>query len=173
MDKTLFFILVTVCVVTQIVRLGYEILKHKKKLKPGKLSFVIVFTNMALLWVSWFVLCCLDIYKIHFPGFVRYLGLAIVIAGLAFFLIALLTIKSLESYDGDLMTKGIYSKIRHPMYLGFICWLVGFPIFSGALFSIFLALPLLANVLYWRYLEGIELEERFPSYKDYAKTTLF
>jgi protein-S-isoprenylcysteine O-methyltransferase Ste14 len=153
MDKTLFFILVAVCVLTHLVRLDYEILKRRKKLKPGKLSFVIVFTNMALLWVSWFVLCCFDIYKIDIPGFVRYFGLAIVIAGLTFFLIALLTIKTLESYDGDLMTKGIYSKIRHPMYLGFICWLVGFPIFSGALFSIFLALPLIANVLYWRFLE--------------------
>jgi len=89
------------------------------------------------------------------------------------FFTALFTIKTLESYDGDLITKGIYSKIRHPMYLGFIFWLIGFPIFFGSLYSFFLSFLLIANVLFWRYLEEIELVKRFPSYSDYKKTTLF
>jgi len=92
--------------------------------------------------------------------------------GLLFFT-ALFTIKTLESYDGDLITKGIYSKIRHPMYLGFICWLIGFPVYFGALFPFFLSLLFIVNVLFWRSLEEIELEKRFPSYQHYKKTTLF
>jgi len=85
----------------------------------------------------------------------------------------LFTIKSLESYDGDLITKGINSKLRHPMYTAFILWLIGFPIFYGAIYSIFLAILFGANILFWRYLEEKELVKRFPSYRDYKKTTLF
>jgi len=173
MNHNLFFILVLICTITHVVRTVYEVLKHKKLLIPGKLSFVIVFTNMAVLWMSWFALCSQDIYKIHYAEAYHYLGILLaVMGGLAFFT-ALFTIKTLESYDGDLITKGIYSKVRHPMYFGFICWLIGFPIIFGALFSFFLSLLFIVNVLFWRSLEEMELEKRFPSYRDYKKTTLF
>ena len=68
MKKELFFALVIICIITHIVRSVYEILKHKQVLKPGKLSFIIIFINMIILWISWFLLCRYDIYKIdHFP----------------------------------------------------------------------------------------------------------
>jgi protein-S-isoprenylcysteine O-methyltransferase Ste14 len=173
MNINWFFILVFVCVIAHLIRLIYEILKHKKLLKASKLTFVIVFTDMALLWISWFLLCSLDIYKIDLSAIIRYAGITLVGIGAIAFFIGLLTIKTLESYEGDLITKGIYSKIRHPMYAGFILWLIGFPIFWGALFSFFLSWLFIANVLFWRYLEEKELEERFASYKDYKKTTIF
>ena len=173
MDKKLFFALVIVCAVTHIIRSIYEILKHKKIINPNKLSFVIVFTNMILLWCSWFVLCSLDAYKITLPVIIHYLGLAICCLGVFTFLMGLFTIKTLESYEGDLITKGIYSKISHPMYLGFILWLIGFPILFGALFSFILSFLFIGNVFFWRDLEEKELEERFPTYKDYRKSTIF
>jgi protein-S-isoprenylcysteine O-methyltransferase Ste14 len=165
--------LVIVCVVAHIGRLIYEILKHKQKLKASKLSFVIVFTDMALLWASWFALCSLDTFTMELPAIIKYAGLALVAIGFVMFIIALLTIKTLESYDGDLITTGIYSKIRHPMYLGFILWLFGFPLFSEALFSFCLSFIFIANVLYWKYLEEKELEQRFAGYAAYKKTTWF
>ena len=173
MDKGLFFVLVIVCIVTHCIRSLYEILKHRKVIKSTKVTFVIVFVNMALLWASWFALCSLDIYGIAIPGIIRYAGISLCGMGLIVFLVALTTIKTLESYEGNLITSGIYSKIRHPMYLGFIFWLIGFPFFSGALFSIFLSVPFVANVLFWRHLEEKELEERFSSYREYRKTTMF
>jgi len=173
MDKKIFFGLVLVCIIIHIIRSIYEILKHKTKLKPDKLTFVIVFINMFILWMSWFVLCSLDIYKIDLVGTVRFMGGLISGIGIVLFLAALFTIKTLESYEGDLITKGIYSKVRHPMYLGFIFWLIGFPIIFGALFSLVLSLVFIANILFWRYLEEKELELRFSSYLDYKKTTIF
>lgn len=173
MENKLFFIAAAVCIITHIVRLVYEILKDKKKLKAGKLSFAIIFTNMMLLWVSWFALCYFDIHKIHLPVALKFGGLTLAVIGLVAFLTGLYTIKTLENYDGDLITKGIYSKIRHPMYFGFILWLIGFPVFWGGGISFILAIFFIANVLFWRYLEEKELENRFPSYQDYKKTTIF
>jgi protein-S-isoprenylcysteine O-methyltransferase Ste14 len=89
------------------------------------------------------------------------------------FVVGLLTIKTLESYDNDLVTAGIYSRIRHPMYLAFMLWLIGLPLFFGGLFSLILAPLFIANVLWWRYFEEKELEERFPAYIDYKRATLF
>ena len=173
MDKKIFFTLVIVCTITHVVRAVYEILKHKDKLKATKLTFVIVFINMLLLWISWVALCSFDVYRIPPAEIVRLLGGLICCTGIIVFLAGLFTIKTLESYDGDLITKGIYSKIRHPMYSGFILWLIGFPVFFGAVFSSLLSLVYIANVLFWRYLEEKELNERFPSYRDYKTTTLF
>jgi protein-S-isoprenylcysteine O-methyltransferase Ste14 len=173
MDKKLFFILVIVCAVTHIIRSIYEILKHKKVLEASKPSFVIMFINMLILWGSWVLLCGLDTYKITLPVIIRYFGLILWCLGIITFLMGLFTIKTLESHEGDLITTGIYSKIRHPMYLGFILWLIGFPVFFGAYFSFLLSFLFIVNILFWRNLEEKELEKRFSTYIDYRKSTIF
>jgi protein-S-isoprenylcysteine O-methyltransferase Ste14 len=173
MKKEIFFTLVTICLFTHIIRTVYEILKHKQILRPGKLSFVIMLFNMILLWVTWVLLCSYDIYRFEFPGIIRYAGIVLAVIGLLVFLTGLFTIKTLESYEGDLITSGIYSKIRHPMYLAFIIWLIGFPLIFGAFFSMILSLLFICNVLFWRLLEEKELLSRFPAYPDYRKKTIF
>jgi protein-S-isoprenylcysteine O-methyltransferase Ste14 len=173
MNNHTFLGLVFLCLITHIIRSTYEILKHKKILETNKLTFVIIFFNMAVLWISWFVLCSVDVFRISFPDIVRYFGLSLFFIGIIIFITALLTIKTLENYDGDLITKGVYSRIRHPMYLGFILWSIGFPVYYGAIFSFFISFLFIANILFWRYLEEIELEKRFLDYKEYKKKTLF
>jgi protein-S-isoprenylcysteine O-methyltransferase Ste14 len=168
-----FIFLVALCLLTHIIRSTYEILKHKKILEPNKLTFIIIFSNMAVLWVSWFVLCSADISRIILPSVIKYLGLLLFVIGVTIFFTALLTIKTLENFDGDLITTGIYSKIRHPMYLGFILWSIGIPIFYGALISFVVSFLFIANILFWRYLEEIELDKRFPAYKNYKIKTFF
>jgi protein-S-isoprenylcysteine O-methyltransferase Ste14 len=173
MDKKIFLILVFVCIITHVIRCIYEILKHKKILNTNNFTFVVMFINMVLLWLSWFLLCANDIHKIELAGIIRYLGISLFVIGVIVFFMALFTIKTLESYEGDLINKGIYSIIRHPMYLGFILWLIGLPVFFAAPFLLILSFFFIANILFWRYLEEKELEQRFLSYKDYKKTTIF
>jgi protein-S-isoprenylcysteine O-methyltransferase Ste14 len=107
------------------------------------------------------------------PDIIKYLGLVLSVIGILVFLTALFTIKTLEAYEGDLITSGIYSVIRHPMYLGFILWLIGFPLYFGAIYSFILSFLFISNILFWRYLEERELEKRFPSYSDYKRATVF
>lgn len=173
MYKNVFFYLVTICVITHIIRTSYEILKHKKIITANNLSFIIILINMLILWGSWFALCILDVFKVGIPVILRYAGIVLFVSGIITFLWGLFTIKTLESYDGALITSGIYRKIRHPMYSGFILWSVGFPVIWGAVFSFILSFLFVGNILYWRYLEEKELQERFPEYNAYKRTTLF
>ena len=168
-----FNILVLLCVVANIIRLGYEVLKHKKLLVPNRISFVIILTSMLVLWFSWYLLCSLDPSRNTLPTILSYLGFSLFIIGVILFLTALFTIKSLETYSGDLITKGIYSMIRHPMYLAFILWLIGLPIYFGGMFSFALAILFITNILLWRHWEELELLERFAGYNAYRKTTIF
>ena len=162
-----------VSIVTHCVRTVYDVLKHEKIITPGRLSFVIIFTNMALLWISWFALCIVYPKTVILPDVARYAGLAVTVTGVIFFLTALFTIKTFESYTGGLITHGIYSRIRHPMYLGFILWLVGFPLCTGAVSAYYYAVPFCGNVLFWRYLEEKELSGRFVEYGVYRGMTWF
>ncbi len=173
MENKQFILLAVVCVIAHIIRTIYEILKFRKIIKANKITFVLIFTVMILLWVSWFGLCDADAHKINFQEFIKYTGLILSFAGVVMFLAALFTIKSFETYEGDLVTRGIYSKIRHPMYLAFIFWLAGFPVFCDSMYALILSLPLITNVLFWRSLEEKELLERFPGYEDYKKRTIF
>lgn len=173
MNKSLFIYLTILCMGTHVVRTIYEILKHRKLIRATRISFFIIFTNMALLWISWFTLCTLDVYTIEMPYLVRILGILLVVAGLITFLTGLATMKTLEDYHGELVTNGIYSKIRHPMYLGFILWLIGMPLQFGGITSFVLCILFTANVLFWRYLEENELIDRFADYRIYREKTWF
>ena len=173
MNNYIFYILIAVCLVTHAARTIYEIGKFKKKIKPNKLNFIAMLINMFAMWASWFSLCEADIIKINIPGMLRYIGMAVFIAGLLLFFIALLTIKTLENYKGDLITNGIYSRISHPMYLSFILWMIGYSIYHQALFSFLFSFILTANVLYWKRLEEKELVNKYENYKSYRGKTFF
>ena len=173
MNNRLFFVLVTICLITHLIRSSYEILKHKKILKSNRFTFIIIFINMVILWASWFGLCSMDMFRINLPNIMHYFGVILILSGVILFLTALFTIKTLEDYDGDLITKGIYSRIRHPMYLGFICWCIGAPVYYTGIFSIILSVPFIGNILFWRNLEEQELEKKFLEYKFYRVKTFF
>jgi len=173
MLKNPFLLFVIVCFTTHIIRTIYEVLKYKQILIPNKVSFILMFTNMLLLWVSWVLLCRYDNHRFDLPIVFTTLGIIISSLGILLFITALSTIKTLETYDGDLITTGIYKITRHPMYLGFIFWLIGFPLMFGAIYQFIFSVIFICNILFWRHLEEKELELRFEQYQEYAKGTWF
>jgi protein-S-isoprenylcysteine O-methyltransferase Ste14 len=131
-----------------------------------------MWANMLLLWISWFVLCENDPYKLNIPDWMVNSGLVLFIAGLLLFIIPVIQLKGVENIK-QLATSGMYKIFRHPMYLGFIFWVHGYPLFMKAQIA-FLLSPLLAvNILYWRYLEEQELLEKYSEYAEYKKHTIF
>jgi protein-S-isoprenylcysteine O-methyltransferase Ste14 len=101
----------------------------------------------------------------------RYTGLAFFIIGFFFFIFSHLKIRGQET--DKLITTGIYSKIRHPMYLGFIIWIIAFPIFTNAAFTLASAIIWIPQILYWRISEERQLENKYEDYQEYKKKTWF
>ncbi|MCX6135848.1 MAG: NnrU family protein [Ignavibacteriales bacterium] len=120
-----YLILTVLFVASAFIRTAYEILKDSGKVDPeSKPVFAFIFTVMCILWVSWFSLCLMDPYKIDVPNFLRWSGLALFVAGMILAFGALSQLRGLENID-HLVTTGLFTKIRHPMYTGFVLWILG------------------------------------------------
>jgi protein-S-isoprenylcysteine O-methyltransferase Ste14 len=166
--------LVAIFLLGLLIRFVYERFKVAGRIDTrNKLIFSLIFMTMMIIWISWFVMNLLDPWSFDIPGIIRWLGMAVFILGLILAFGALFKLKGVENID-FLATTGVYSKIRHPMYLGFIFWILGWALYNGAIFSLIPGIIGIANVLYWRSIEDAELKERYGEiYTAYSKKTLF
>jgi protein-S-isoprenylcysteine O-methyltransferase Ste14 len=112
-------------------------------------------------------------------GPVRWIGVPLVLAGIAIRVVARLTLGKhfsghVQTTPGHrLITTGIYRFIRHPAYLAYLCLLLGFPICFGSVagfaWAILSGLP---GLLYRIRIEEAALESWFPDeYPRYQATT--
>jgi protein-S-isoprenylcysteine O-methyltransferase Ste14 len=169
-----FFLLLGLFLTGLAIRNVYELLKKVQRIQAdNKVAFAVVFVAMSVLWVSWFSLCPLDPYPLSLPAVVRWTGLFMVIAGLGLAIAALIQLKGLENIK-KLVTTGLYSRLRHPMYLGFILWIIGWTIYHGAAFSVIPGFLGIGSILYWRKLEDHDLDSRFgEAYRSYRAKSWF
>jgi protein-S-isoprenylcysteine O-methyltransferase Ste14 len=156
------------------VRVFYELLKEARRIDPeNKVVFAGIFSVMMILWVSWFSLPETDPVPLGLPETVRWAGVAVFAIGTILAVGALVQLRGVENID-RLVTTGLFSRIRHPMYLGFICWFLGWSIAHAAGASVALGLIGVASVLWWRSLEERRLEAQFgDKYRQYRRTTWF
>jgi protein-S-isoprenylcysteine O-methyltransferase Ste14 len=169
-----FYLFLGLSIATHVIRTGYELLKFRNIINPGnKIVFGLIFTNMAILWISWFALCLTDSGKVIFSPVLKYAGACITLAGLFLFVFSLAKIKRFENYHGKLITSGVYKYVRHPMYLGFICWIVGMALYSQSWVAMLLTVFYTGNIVLWKKLEEIQLKIDYPEYKDYMQRTYF
>lgn len=77
---------------------------------------------------------------------------------------------SKEKYPGQLLTDGIYSRVRNPRYIEALLWVMAYALFAnylGAYIVVALCLPLIYFVV---RLEERELRERFgTAYDEYCR----
>lgn len=154
------------------IRAAYEMLKETRRINPGsKPVFAVILTVMLMLWLSWFALCPLDPMQVSPPPLVHWLGLAVFILGSALAVGALLQLRGVENIK-HLVTSGVFKKVRHPMYLGFIAWILGWSLFHGAIVSLAVGVPGILSVLWWRHLEEVRLRVQFgDAYERYRMTS--
>jgi protein-S-isoprenylcysteine O-methyltransferase Ste14 len=157
-----------------IIRNGYELLKKASRVNPkSKIIFAVVFAAMCLLWISWFSLCPLDPFRFALPGIVRWVGLAVLIMGFGLAIGGVVQLRGLENIN-HLVTTELFSKLRHPIYTGFILWILGWSLYHGAVVSFFIGCVGIGSILYWRRLEERNLEAWYgEDYRGYRQGTWF
>jgi len=169
-----YFIFLGLFVVCLASRTIYELFKKTGKVNlESKPLFAAIFLTMCLLWVSWFCMCPLDPLKLTLPETVGIIGLLLFALGWLLAVGALVQLKGLENID-HLITSGLFSLVRHPMYTGFILWILGWSLYHGAAASFLAGLVGIGNILYWRHLEDTRLESTYgEDYRRYRKRTRF
>ncbi len=162
------------CVLGLAIRTGYELRKKAGKAdNENAFVFAVVFAAMGLMLTSWPIMCPSDPTRIALPGTVHSLGLCLWIIGVCLALGALAQLRGVENID-HLITTGIFSRLRHPMYLGFICWIIGWGIYTGAVASLVAGLVAVCNVLFWRKWEEEKLAATYgETYRTYRQGTWF
>ncbi|NMC75714.1 MAG: hypothetical protein GYA60_00200 [Candidatus Methanofastidiosa archaeon] len=99
-------------------------------------------------------------------------GLALVLIGLTLFIMAAKTCKSFVG-PNCLVTEGIYSRIRNPMYIGIILIHIGGPLIFNSLITLLSNVIWIPLVALWIYIEEKDLEKNFgQQYLNYKKKTM-
>jgi len=167
-----FLLFVAMFTIALSIRNVYEVLKESEKIVAGnKPAFIVVLIAMCTLWISWFRLCIVDPFMWIVPGSVRWIGLAITGVGTMLAVGALIQLRGLEGID-HLVTRGLFRRIRHPMYLGFMMWIIGWAVAHGAVGAVAPGALGVISILWWRHLEDRRLERQFGgAYREYRQTT--
>jgi protein-S-isoprenylcysteine O-methyltransferase Ste14 len=172
--STAYMIFVVFCWTGLAIRTGYEHLKEAGRIDPKSIPvFVVVFIGMCLMLASWPFMSLADPYPLTLPFALHWMGLLLVILGLGLAVGGLLQLRGLENID-HLVTNGIFSRIRHPMYTGFIFWILGWLIYKGATVSVAMGIIGIVCILSWRRMEELKLSTQFgEAYMRYRKQTWF
>jgi protein-S-isoprenylcysteine O-methyltransferase Ste14 len=169
-----YLIVAGLCLIGLMIRTTYESLKERGRVDTeNKALFGVVFLGMVVMLVSWPAMCPRDPWRIDLPGLVRWIGFGAAALALALAVGGLVQLRGLENVD-HLVTTGLYSRLRHPMYVGFILWIVGWVVGYAAVASFCVGVVCIGNILYWRHLEERALATRYgEDYRAYRRGTWF
>jgi protein-S-isoprenylcysteine O-methyltransferase Ste14 len=167
-----YIVIAVLCLAGLVDRTVYEALKRAGRLDPrSREVFAVVFVGMIALLASWPALGWLDPWRIAVPGLLRLVGFTLVGVALLLAVGGVWQLRGLENID-HLVTTGLYSRLRHPMYTGFIAWIAGWLLSSGAVASLPLAVLCVASILSWRHHEERALVAQFgEAYGRYRQAT--
>lgn len=127
------------------------------------------------LLISFLIIWILDSFILRFTAYVYimpfffniFIGIPIIIVGLYLASKAHIVF---ETPEPQIVATGLYSRVRHPMYLGSILGYVGFWVTTLSLLTL---IPLFAVLIGYNYLASVEeriLTERFgDEYLEYQK----
>jgi len=169
-----FLVPLVFCTTGVVARTTYELLKKSGRINTRSvLALSTMIAAMTAFLASWAFMCPHDPLHAWGGNTARWTGHAVSFAGLLLAAGGLARLKKVENVD-HLVTTGLFARLRHPMYTGFIAWISGWVICFGSVFSAAVAVFCIGNIFYWRILEEKALETRFgQEYRHYRMQTLF
>ncbi len=162
------------CVAGVAVRTTYEALKKKGKIDTRSVGALVgLIGAMSAFLTSWIFMGPFDPVRSSSSELTRWMGFGALIAGLGLAVGGFAQLGRPENIE-HLITTGLFSRLRHPMYTGFVFWIVGWVVFYGSITSLAIALIAIGNVIYWRQLEERALEARYgEDFRRYRRRTWF
>jgi len=129
----------------------------------------------GLLFVAY--LLNVNLFQINISKVIYIIGICIAITGALVALIALSQLNTnLSPFPSpksniSLITNGIYKYSRHPIYTGILGILLGYGLYAGSGYKIFITIMLLVLFYYKSKYEEKKLSSMFSKYPEYMKTT--
>jgi protein-S-isoprenylcysteine O-methyltransferase Ste14 len=160
------------CLLSYILRLATHIFSYTRASTVINFRLLLILTFFG--YFGWGYWSGADPVKMNIPFSVSIpVGVALAAAGLGLFLYSELKKQGVGDPD-KLVTKGIYSKIRHPMYFGLILLHIGFPFIAKSFIACLSTILWAGIIAVWTHFEEKNLERRFGQrYIDYKKRTWF
>jgi len=162
------------CFIGYAVRFCLHFYQYKKgaDLPPWgyRFSLIIVFLG----YLGWGFWCGNDPVKMNIASSVSLpLGIALAVIGFGFFGYSEMK-KGSVGAEQQLVTTGIYSKLRHPMYLGIILFHIGMPLIFRSFAALVSTVLWAAIIFSWKVFEERNLERQFGGkYVEYKRKTWF
>ncbi|MFH1710353.1 MAG: methyltransferase [bacterium] len=154
MLAVIFTIAFIICFLSYALHTYTHLLEHKGKFVPailGKYFHTIVHIG----YFAWIIMLFSDPVRFNAPLYVREIGVIIGTIGLYLMLESMRKRKS--SGTGNLITTGVYSMFRHPMYVGMTLIMTGYPLSIGSLLTLLSAILWVSQMIIWTYWEEKEL----------------
>lgn len=148
------------------------------KAKRQPLVDVIALLGYLVLLSTWLVFIPLDVFALHLlpapAGWVSGLGLATALAGMAVSHAAVwqnqFAAPTIHEQEGQqVIDRGIYGLIRHPLYAGNLMLFAGGALWLGSTAAALATVAQLLATLWRIRMEEAFLRERLPAYADYAR----
>lgn len=120
-----------------------------------------------------------EVTKLRFemPEFIQFILLPFIVAGIAIILISFFQLnKNLSPFpspkeNSELITTGLFSRIRHPIYSGILLLAFSFALYQNSGFKILISFFLLILFYFKTGYEEKLLSLKFPEYKNHKMNT--
>jgi protein-S-isoprenylcysteine O-methyltransferase Ste14 len=160
------------CLVSYLLRLAAHILTYWRASSPIDVRLILAVTFLG--YFGWGYWSGADPVKMNIPARVAVpAGASLAAAGMGLFLYSELKRHGVGDTD-RLISTGIYSKIRHPMYIGLVLLHFGFPLVARSFTACLSTILWTGIIAAWTWFEEKNLERRFGErYRRYKRQTWF
>jgi protein-S-isoprenylcysteine O-methyltransferase Ste14 len=160
------------CLISYILRLATHISIYKGRTEIIPFHVTLVFTFLG--YFGWGYWSGNDPVKMNIPhSFSVPIGIALAGAGLGLFLYSEIK-KHGVGEERRIVKTGIYSKIRHPMYIGLVMLHIGVPFIFKSFIACISVILWASFIAIWTRFEDKNMEQKFgQEYIEYKQRTWF
>lgn len=160
------------CLLSYSLRLAAHVISYTGGSTVINFRLILIVTFLG--YFGWGFWSGNDPVKMNIPSSVSIpVGVTLTAVGLGLFLYSELEKHGVGDAD-ELATTGIYSKIRHPMYIGLVLLHLGCPLIWKSFIACLSTILWAGIISVWTHFEEKNLERRFGQrYIDYKKQTWF